>query len=297
MRKVFVKKYPTKVRCILGPEAHDDKEGSILNRIVQWRNGEVSFDADPKHVEKMLTDMNLAECRPNIMRGVREDLAEHTKALEGEQLKVYRSVVARANCLSQDRADIRFALKELCRHMSWPTVSDLLAVKRLCRYLRVRARMVQERVQGEFQTGVIEVWVDADWAGCPEARRSTSGGALMVHGVCLRTWSTTQRVVARSSGEAELYAAVRGASEGLGLRSMAQDLGWRWSVRVLTDSSACRGTCGSGLGRLKHLAVEDLWIQDAVKQRSEDNVADLLTKHLARTAIDKHAAKLGHRDF
>ncbi len=48
---------------------------------------------------------------------------------------------------------------------------------------------------------------------------------MIVHGMCLRIWSTTERVVARTSGEAELYAAVRGASEGLGLKSMAQDLG------------------------------------------------------------------------
>ena len=120
-------------------------------------------------------------------------------------------------------------------------------------------------------------------------------------GMCLETWSATQKVVARSSGEAELYAAVRGAAEGLGLRSMAKDLGWYWSVRVWTDSSACKGTCSrQGLGRVKHLEGEDFWIQDAVKHEKialckvagQCNPADLMTKYLSRAAIDKHMAYL-----
>eukprot|EP00972_Heterocapsa_arctica_P056547 8346871-Heterocapsa_arctica.AAC.1 len=47
--------------------------------------------------------------------------------------------------------------------------------------------------------------VDTDYAGCLETRKSTSGGVLM-HGChCIRSWSTTQSVIALSSGEAELY--------------------------------------------------------------------------------------------
>ena len=67
----------------------------------------------------------------------------------------------------------------------------------------------------------------------------------MVGDVCLKAWSTTQRVVALSSGEAEYYAAIKGASEGLGFLAGCADLGiWTngaVSLRVLTDSSACKG--------------------------------------------------------
>ena len=49
----------------MGPGPDDDKEATILNRIVRWENGEISFEADPKHVEKMLKDMQLSDCKPN----------------------------------------------------------------------------------------------------------------------------------------------------------------------------------------------------------------------------------------
>jgi hypothetical protein len=284
----------------------DDEEATILNRIVRWgTDNEVSFEADPNHVEKMIEDLSLKDCKPNIVPGSREERKEDRKALEGERVRTCRSVVARANYLSQDRPDIRYSIKELCRKMSAPTMLDWQNLKQLCRYLKGRPRMVQQRKMEKHEQDMIEVYVDSDWAGCPETRRSTTGGAIVVRGMCLKTWSVTQKVVARSSGEAELYAAVRGAAEGLGLRSMAKDLGWCWKVRVWTDSSACKGTCGrQGLGRVKHLEVEDLWIQEAVKNKKiflckvagQCNPADLMTKFLTRAIIDKHAASLGLSD-
>jgi hypothetical protein len=175
VRQALSEKYSVKVRSVTGPSASDAKEGAILNRTVRWESGEVSFEADPKHVEKMLKDMRLTDCRPNRVPGAKEDWTERGEALQGEQIKIYRSVVARANYLALDRPDIRYATKELRRRMAAPTEADWGHLKRLCRYLKGRPRMIQRRLEGHPQPGVIEVLVDSDWAGCPENRRSTSG--------------------------------------------------------------------------------------------------------------------------
>ena len=100
--------------------------------------------------------------------------------------------------------------------------------------------------------------MDSDWAGCTATRRSTNGGCIMVGDLCVKAWSTTQKVVALSSGEAEYYAAVQRASEGLVFLAGCADLGiWNdgmVSLRVLTDSSACKGICQrTGLGKIRHL--------------------------------------------
>ena len=102
----------------------------------------------------------------------------------------------------------------------------------------------------------------------------------------------------------QLYVVLR---KGLGSRQwpMTLAVGWSWSVRLWTDSSACKGTCGrSALGRLKHLDVEDVWLQEAVKNKKVGlfkiagvyNMADLLTKHLGRATLDRHVSNLGLRD-
>ena len=66
---------------------------------------------------------------------------------------------------------------------------------------------------------------DCDWAGDRETRRSTSGGAVTFGLRTLKTWATTQTVFALSSGEAELYALVKGAAQSLGIVAMFTDFG------------------------------------------------------------------------
>ena len=121
--------------------------------------------------------------------------------------------------MAQARSDVQYAVKELCRAMSRPTVSDVVALKRLARYLTAHRRV---RVHFRFQEAVkaVKVWTGTDYAGCRKTRKSTSGGVLMLGSHQVKGWSTTQGVIALSSGEAEYYGMVKRGSIGLGMRSM-----------------------------------------------------------------------------
>ena len=55
LRKVWI----IKVRATLGPEPGDDKEVSILNRVVRWCDDCLLYEADPRHVEKLLRKQGL----------------------------------------------------------------------------------------------------------------------------------------------------------------------------------------------------------------------------------------------
>ena len=82
----------------------------------------------------------------------------------------------------------------------------------------------------------------------------------------IKTWSKTQTVIATSSGEAELYAAVKGAAELLGVQSLAKDFGIDLKVELRVDANATIGMMHrKGLGKLRHVDVGYLWIQDAVR--------------------------------
>ena len=68
---------------------------------------------------------------------------------------------------------------------------------------------------------------------------------------------------------------------------MMLDLGWDVSVRVRVDSSAARSIASRiGLGKIRHMEVKFLWIQEMVnskkivvrKIRGDFNPADNLTK-------------------
>ena len=110
---------------------------------------------------------------------------EEENELEPRDATMYRALVARGNCVAQDRTDVQFAVKELCRSMSNPTAGDWAALKRLGRYLVDKTR-VKVRIPYQEAVRKLVVWVDTDYAGCRKTRKSTSGGVVMIGGRLVR---------------------------------------------------------------------------------------------------------------
>ena len=175
--------------------------------------------------------------------------------------------------------------------MSSPSLQDFQKLKKLARFLvGLREVRVRYEWQPEAQARELKVFVDSDWAGCVHSRRSTSSGIIRLGRHTLKMWSTTQPTIALSSAEAEFYALVEGETRGIGIRSMLEELGVVASeVELHTDSSAAKSFASRrGVGKLRHIDLKELWLQEAVKQgkvrlkkvHGETNPADLLTKYL-----------------
>ena len=70
-----------------------------------------------------------------------EKLSSDSYTLNSEDATMFRAVSARANYLAQDRPDISFACKELCRDFSVPTKESFCKLKRLGGYLLGQPRL------------------------------------------------------------------------------------------------------------------------------------------------------------
>merc|ERR1712020_864131 len=135
----------------------------------------------------------------------------------------------------------------------------------LTRYLAGRPRLVYD-YPWQDATPVLDAWVDTDFAGCLRTRKSTSGGLAARGAHVLKHWSSMQKTIALSSGEAELAGVVKGSGEGLGIQSLARDLRIDLGLEVHADSSAAIGICRrTGIGKVRHLAVGQLWVQERVR--------------------------------
>ena len=142
----------------------------------------------------------------------------------------------------------------------------------------------------------VEVYTDSDWAGCMRTRKSTSGGVIKVGRHIIKAWATTQKTVALSSGEAEMVAAVKGIQEGIGIKAMLKEWGEDTKVVALCDSTAAIGIVNrKGVGKLRHIDVSRLWVQDLREEGKLDmkkvlgtqNPADQLTKYLGVQDVAK----------
>ena len=188
--------WTVETKATLGPEEDDDKRVTSLNRIIRWTEKGIEIEADPRHAQLIVAECGMINAKAVATPGVK-DPAERSglgqdEEVNGDEKRAYRSVVARANYLAQDRVEIKFAAKELARTVSAPTRADVQALKRLARYLKGQPRQVtvyewQGELAGEMNPKKVRSLSDSNWADCRSTRRSTSGGAL-VHGKhCLTT--------------------------------------------------------------------------------------------------------------
>ena len=151
----------------------------------------------------------------------------------------YRALSARLNYLSLDRPDLQFAAKQASRYMATPRVSDWALLKRTARYLVGCPRSVQT-FRWQVPPSMVTTFTDSDWAGDRSSRKSTSGGVVCLGHHMIKSLSSTQQLVALSSGEAELYAFIKGASQtkrhhfdACGFRS---DIRWYSLHRCISDN-------------------------------------------------------------
>jgi hypothetical protein len=146
-------------------------------------------------------------------------------------------------------------------------------------------------------------YTDSDWAGNQIDRRSTAGYFTFVEGNLVTWRSKKQKVVARSSAEAEFRGLAKGICELLWVRRVLQELGidHQEPMKLYCDNKSAIEIARNPIhhDRTKHVEIDRHFIKEKLDSkiiellfvRSEDQVADILTKavssRLFRAAIDK----------
>jgi len=269
----------------------------VLNRRIVVTSDGYKYEPDGKHTLKILRELGLdgGDCKGSLLTGAKaavedEELAD--RKLSEERSRWYRSIAATLNYMALDRPDIGFAVKEICRSMSAPSELDLVKLKKLGRYL-VEVGNISVTFSWNCAVQRVDGYSDSDFAGCSK-RTSTTGGIITMGGTVIKSWSKQQKVVALSSGEAELYAAVKLGCELLGVKSLAQDFGITVELHMYIDAKATIGMLSRrGAGNMKHVETNQFWLQHAVadkrvhlhKVHTDVNFADILTKYLTGERI------------
>ena len=100
-----------------------------------------------------------------------------------------------------------------------------------------------------------------------------------------------------------MIAVVKAACEALGSIALADDLGIKIRVRLHIDAAAALGILErQGVGRVRHLDIGVLWLQEQQLRRvveltrvlSTESPPDLMTKHLAQESVNKYSNALGY---
>ena len=129
------------------------------------------------------------------------------------------------------RPDLSYAVQRLSRRLQEPRAEDLVAAKRVLRYLRGSSKygITYGGQNGVYPSGEkldteLFGYSDSDWGGDVETRRSTTGYVFLVNGGPISWASRLQPTVALSSTEAEYMAVCAAAQEAVYLRNLIGSL-------------------------------------------------------------------------
>ncbi|XP_026398395.1 uncharacterized protein LOC113294200 [Papaver somniferum] len=125
----------------------------------------------------------------------------------------YRSLVGALKYITCTRPEIRFEVNPVCQFMHQPTITHMVAAKRILRYIK---GTLHHGLLFSKGLTTLQVYNDVDWDGSPNDRRSTSGLCIFF-GHNPISWSAkNQAIVARSSTEVEYRALYQTSAEVIG---------------------------------------------------------------------------------
>ncbi|CAN6699168.1 unnamed protein product [Malus baccata var. baccata] len=259
------------------------------------------FLSQSKYVLDILTKTEMIDAKPcdtpclPYTRLLKDDGDPYTNPT------LYRSVVGALQYLTFTRPDIAFSVHQVAQFMQSPMVAHFTAVKRILRYLKGTISHGIGYSRGSLQ---LKAFSDADWAGDPNDRRSTTGLVVFLGNSPISWSSKKQLTVSRSSTEAEYRA----------LSSTSAELDWIQQLLVFLQvplSSPpvlfCDNLSAIALSfnpvqhqRTKHIEIDVHFVRERVAKKqlsvqfvsSKEQFADILTKGLSSPLFLIHCSNL-----
>ena len=205
------------------------------------------------------------------------------------------------------RPDISYAVSTLSQFSANPDGTHFGALKRVLRYLQGTrgCSLTYRATEPVNQQPKLFGYKDSDFANDKSDRRSVSGYVFILCSGAISWASRRQKTTALSTTEAEYVAASEAVREATWWRSFLGELGY--------DTAAPTPVWGDNAGsvylaknndhhaRTKHIDIKHHFIRDRISDSTvtfdhvatEENVADVLTKALARDKHGAHAVRAG----
>ncbi|GJV42246.1 retrovirus-related pol polyprotein from transposon TNT 1-94 [Tanacetum coccineum] len=244
------------------------------------------FINQSKYAQEILKKFGFDTCTPiDTPMAERPDLDEDKGGKLIDPTR-FRGMVGSLMYLSASRPDIVFAVCMCARYQAKPTEMHLTAIKRIFRYLKGTIHMgLWYPKDSGFD---LKAFADADYAGCHDTRRSTSGSAQFL-GHRLVSWSSKkQKSTAISTTEAEYIALSGCCAQILWMRSQLRDYGFVFNkIPMYCDNQSAIALCCNSVqhSRPKHIDNRHTLIQEqrfatllpllGVKQMSPETLKEL----------------------
>ena len=280
------------VKYILGMSVKRDRQAGTLS--IDQRG----------YIEGVLKRFGMDQCNPvSTPLEAGKQLTKTDEKEEGVDTRRYQEIVGSLIYASiTTRPDIAHAVNVLSQQMAKPNNEHWSAAKRVLRYLKGSLDVgILFRKSDNFE---LVGYSDADWAGCNDSRKSTSGYVFMLGGNVISWTSKKQPVVALSTTEAEYIALCLATQEAIWLRRLLESVGQpqKTPTTIYEDNQGAISISKNPINhsRTKHIDIKFHFVRDAVQKNetlivhctTQEMVADTFTKGLPKPAFERHRTSL-----
>jgi histone deacetylase 1/2 len=214
----------------------------------------------------------------------------------------YKSIVGALQYLTLTQPDLCFSVNKVCQFLHAPTTEHWTAVKRILRYVQGTLKIGTTFTKSPSMFFI--AFLDADWAGSLDDRRSTGGFVIFI-GPNLVSWNAKkQATVSRSSIEAEYKALANATTELIWVEALLQELGVKLKQKPCLWCDNLGATYLSinpvFHARTRHIEIDFHFVRERVAANllsirfisSKDQVADGFTKALPVRQLDEFRRNL-----
>ena len=253
-----------------------------------------------KYVERALEIMGMEKC--NASKRPKLDKAN----MEGDdepydRPQLYKSTTCTLLYAAKRQPESQSTVRWLCKRLANPTNKSGRQLVKLLRYLKGQPDLATFfPVEGKVDH--IEGFLDGDWACDEFDRKSVSGGLAMVGGCRIHSHSRGTTDHALSSGESEVMA-LSELKECMLIQYSLEFVGFgKVPIVMYTDATVARAFAHrTGVGRLKHLDVRYMWVQEQLSRGAyalkkiprAENPADVLTHSPSSQELEKFKPMMG----
>ena len=262
--------FEVKILPRIGPPEHGGQATELkhLKRTIRWTSCGFEWEGNLEHITSL---MELQGLQPGSSRGMTTPSSKDTgkgdrditETLGTGPAQVFRTAAGTLQYLAEDVPSVKFTTSTVMEGMTTPTKMHALRLHRCVRYLLDHPGEIWIFAYQKMPTHLAE-YCDSDWAADRETRKSMSC-VVERFGEHLTDMSVSkQSLLALSSGEAEFYAIIKGTAMGVQTTQIIEAMTRQpCKLVVLSDSSTARSICNrQESGKVRHLSVEDLWIQE-----------------------------------
>uniref|UniRef100_A0A3Q7JAE1 Reverse transcriptase Ty1/copia-type domain-containing protein n=1 Tax=Solanum lycopersicum TaxID=4081 RepID=A0A3Q7JAE1_SOLLC len=149
----------------------------------------------------------------------------------------YQRLIGKLLYLTNTRPDIAFSVQCLSKFMEKPTLSHWNAALKVVKYVKTAPGL--GILMSSDKQAQLTGFCDADWAACPNTRRSVTG-YLLKYGKSLIAWkSKKQNIVSKSSAEAEYRSLATLTAEVVWVNNLFKELGMNKRRTLHSEEKVC----------------------------------------------------------